>query len=81
MLEGQSSPTRSINSGVPQGSVFGPFLFLVYINDLPDVILSQLAMYADESPLYCVSPNCCNTSRGGVAASLNWLVTFNSKKT
>ena len=66
VLEGQSSPTRSINSGVPQGSVLGPSLFLVYMNDLPDVILSQLAMYADDSTLYCVSSNSSSTSRGGV---------------
>ena len=56
VLEGQSSPTRSINLGVPQGSVLGPSLFLVYINDLPDVILSQIAMYADDSTLYTVFP-------------------------
>ena len=71
VLEGQSSPTRSINSGVPQGSVLGPSLFLVYMNDLPDVILSQLAMYADDSTLYCVSSNSSSTSHGGVGASLN----------
>ena len=93
VLEGQSSPTRSINSGVPRGPVLGPTLFLVYINDLPDNVLSQLAMYADDSTLYCVSPNSSSTSRGEVGASLNndlenvlnwgnnWLVTFNSKKT
>ena len=66
VLEGQSSPTRSFNSGVPQGWVLGSSLFLVYINDLPDVILSQLAMYADDSTLYCVSSNSSSTSRGGV---------------
>ena len=71
VLEGQSSPTRSINSGVPQGSVLGPSLFLVYINDLPDNILSQFAMYADDSTLYCIFPNSFNTSRREVAVSLN----------
>ncbi len=93
VLEGQSSPTRSINAGVPQGSVLGPSLFLVNINDLPDKVLSQLAMYADDSTLYCVSPNCSNTSHCDVGVSLNndlenvlkwgndWLVSFNANVT
>ena len=46
-------------------------VFLVYINDLPDKVLSQLAMYADDSTLYCISPNSSNTSRCEVAVSLN----------
>ena len=93
VLEGQFSPTRSINSGVPQGLVLGPTLFLVYINNLPDKVLSQLAMYADDSTLYCVSPNSSNTCRCEVGVSLNndlesvlkwgndWLVIFKAKKT
>ncbi len=51
VLKGQSSPTLSINFSVPQVSVLGPTLFLAYINDLPDEVLSQLAMYADDSIL------------------------------
>ena len=52
VLNGQTSDWRKINSGVPQGSVLEPLLFLIFINDLPDVITSICKIYADDTFLF-----------------------------
>ena len=52
ILDGQSSPLYITNAGVPQGSVLGPTLFLVFINDLPEEVLSRIGIYADDTTLY-----------------------------
>ena len=52
VIDGYSSDTISVDSGVPQGSVLGPILFLVFINDLPDLVKSQCRLFADDCLLY-----------------------------
>ena len=48
-----SSP-GNVKSGVPQGSVLGPLLFIIYVNDVPDHVQSNLVMFADDTKIYRV---------------------------
>jgi len=52
ILNGIESPWESIISGVPQGSVLGPLLFLIYINDLTQNISANIKLFADDSSLF-----------------------------
>ena len=94
VLDGKSSPEFAINAGVPQGSILGPTLFLLFINDLPDVVLSKIAIYADDTTLYSgcekasdmwrqveMSLDLESDHRDSVEWGSRWLVSFNAGKT
>ena len=51
-LNGQSSSWTNVNAGVPQGSILGPLLFLIYINDLSDSLSSNAKLFADDASLF-----------------------------
>ena len=57
VVEGEESSVANVTSGVPQGSVIGPTMFLYYINDLPDNIKSVVRLFADDTVVYNTTDN------------------------
>ena len=56
VIRGFESDELDVLSGVPQGSVLGPILFLLYINDLPQCVECPVSLFADDSKIYCRVP-------------------------
>ena len=54
VLNGQTSNWENIHAGVPQGSILGPLLFLIYINDLAENLSSNPKLFADDTSLFSV---------------------------
>ena len=52
IVDGEISNWKSVLSGVPQGSVLGPILFLIYINDLEDDISNKVLKFADDTNVF-----------------------------
>ena len=94
VLDGKSSQEHPVNDGVPQGSIICPTLFLLYINDLPDDIICDIAIYTVDTTLYSKCDQASNLWQQLELASelesdlqdtvnqgRNWLVDFNAGKT
>ena len=94
VLDGKSSQEYPVNAGVPQGSLLGPTPFLLYINDLPDDDICNIAIYADDTTLYSkcdqasdlwqqleLASELESDLRGTVDWGRKWLVDFNAGKT
>ena len=84
VLDGKSSQEYRVNAGVPQGSIVGPTLFLLYINDLPDDVICDIAIYADDTTLYSKCDQASELEsdlRDTVDWGRKWLVDFNPGKT
>ena len=52
VLEGKSAQEYPVNAGIPEGSILGPTLLLLYINDFPDDVICNIVIYADDTTLY-----------------------------
>ena len=52
MLNGQKSGSILVTSGVPQGSVLGPILFTMFVNDIPSIVSSPTFMFADDTKIF-----------------------------
>ena len=58
-VNGAHSGWSQVKSGIPQGSVLGPTLFTIFINDLPNVIKNSVYIFADDTKIFAdVSKNC-----------------------
>ena len=87
VLDGENSEWKPVTSGVPQGSILGPLLFLLFINDMPDVVTSSTtALFADDCKLFreIKSAQDCILLQSDLNAlhewSNRWKMTFNPAK-
>lgn len=88
VIEGNRSQVFDIKAGVPQGSILGPILFLIFINDIVNEIFCNIKLFADDTSLYIVvedeyaSAELLNSDIEKIHQwSEQWLVNFNAQKT
>jgi len=77
-VHGSYSDWTNVISGIPQGSVLGPTLFIIYVNDLPDTILSFSGIFANDTKLYCpiTSPFDIDLLQQDLNSVLDWCGTW-----
>ena len=88
VIRNTSSSVMRVEAGVPQGSVLGPLLFLVYINDIAKSLLSLTRLFADDSSLFysaatikVIEGIISHNLRMLVSWAAQWLINFNPLKT
>ena len=86
VVKGVKSEWRTVTSGVPQGSVLGPIMFLIYINDMPEGVRSYMNMFADDAKIMRRVTNMedCNMLQNDLDKiyewSKKWQMEFNTSK-
>lgn len=86
VVDSRTSNSCPVLSGVPQGSVLGPCLFLIYINDMPDNLKSNVRLFADDTIVYLTisSLDDCHTLQSDLHKleqwEQEWLMSFNPDK-
>ena len=86
VVDGVMTEGVKVISGVPQGSVLGPIMFIIYINDLPEVVKGNLLMFADDTKLFRAIRNVddCMEMQSDLYQmekwADTWLLSFNQKK-
>ena len=88
VLNGESTDWVEVEAGVPQGSILGPFLFLLYINDIVKCIGCSIRLFADDTSLYIIvefpdqAARLLNADLQTISNwAVDWLVEFNANKT
>ena len=88
VIRSSSSTLKPMYAGVPQGSVLGPLLFLIYVNDIAESLLSLTRLFADDNSLFCSASSIADLQ--GIinhdlqiltAWAKQWLISFNALKT
>ena len=86
VVNGEASDWQEVLSGIPQGSILGPILFIIFINDLPSVVGNVCKLFADDCKLYKIikskldQDDLQNDIDNLCKWSQDWLLSFNIKK-
>ena len=81
-----ASQWNDVTNGIPQGSVLGPILFIIYINNLPETVESMVHIFADDTKIYrrtAIENDCVELKKDQDILqewSNKWLLSFNANK-
>ena len=77
VLNGQCSSWVDIRAGVPQSSILGPLLLLIYVNDLPNILKSECKLFADDASLFSIASDINNNLKLISDWAFQWKMSFN----